>query len=219
MEIRSFAAAPSLTGRTISGYAVVFNSESQVMFDPKAGRMFIEIIEPQAITKDIILDSDIKMLLEHNKERLLARCNKGKGTLDTFIDTKGVRYRFNSPNTQDGDFAVEMIKRGDISGSSFAFTIAKNGDKWEKRKDGIWLRRVKRARKLYDFTITADPAYQQTTAEVRKFLTKLTDEERAREMAYYYRKAGMKMPKRTMTLDEAVKIINDIDKKLSTIKF
>ena len=83
MEIRSFSelGAPRVTGRTVEGYAVVFNHESKVLFDKANKRFFIEIIENGAITEELLRSCDIKALLEHNRQRMLARYTRGIGSL------------------------------------------------------------------------------------------------------------------------------------------
>ena len=175
-EVRSFGgvATPTIQGRTISGYAIVFNSKSEVMYDYQNKRRFREIISPQAVSDALIQRSDIKMLLEHDSKRLLARCKQGKGTLKWSIDHNGVLYSFTSPNTSDGDFAVEMLRRGDITGSSFAFYLGKDSDTW--RKDGdIWLRTINKIERIQDMSIVSDPAYSETSADVRSKLNKNTD--------------------------------------------
>lgn len=164
IEIRS-AAAPSVSGRKVSGMAVVFNSPSQVLFE--AGRRFVEIILPGAIDEALIQRSDVKALVDHNRERLLARSKKGRGTLSLGIISTGLYYEFSAANTADGDYTVEMVRRGDIDGSSFSFSVADGGDIWEKRSDGIYLRKIKKISGLYDVTVTASPAYPQTSVGVR----------------------------------------------------
>ena len=163
-EVRS-AAAPSVSGRRVSGMAVVFNSPSQVLFE--AGRRFVEIILPGAIDEALIQRSDVKALVDHNRERLLARSKKGRGTLSLRITSTGLYYEFSAANTADGDYTVEMVRRGDIDGSSFSFSVADGGDVWEKRQDGIYLRKIKKISGLYDVTITASPAYPETSVGVR----------------------------------------------------
>lgn len=163
-EVRS-AAAPSVSGRKVSGMAVVFNSPSQVLFE--GGKRFIEIILPGAIDEALIQRSDVKALVDHNRERLLARSKKGRGTLSLRITSTGLIYQFDAPHTADGDYTVEMVRRGDIDGSSFSFSVADGGDVWEKRSDGIYLRKIKKISGLYDVTITASPAYPETSVGVR----------------------------------------------------
>lgn len=171
-EVRSFEGigTPTTTdeSRTIEGYAVVFNERSLVMYDPREKKIFTEVIKPGAITEGLLQRSDVKALLEHNRERLLARSNKGQGTLTLILDERGLKYRFEAPNTPDGNFAREMIKRGDISGSSFAFrAYSKDATSWTKEPDGTWLRTVNVIDDLRDVTITSDPAFTGTQVSTR----------------------------------------------------
>ena len=170
LEIRSFGgdAAPKIEGRTIDGYAIVFNQRSEVMLDwtDEGIRRFVEVVDPSAVDEALLLSSDIRALIEHNRERLLARYNKGVGTLSLTIDEHGLRYSFDAPNTADGDYAVEMVGRGDISGSSFAFRAKDSDTEWAK-EGNLWVRTIKRFSLLRDVTITTDPAYTQTEVSVR----------------------------------------------------
>ena len=176
-EIRSFIGGkcqPMLreateggSGRTIEGYAIVFGVESRILADYWDN--YREIIEPGAITEERLKEPDIKMTMYHNREKILARSVNGEGTLKLSVDELGVRYEFEAPNTVDGDTALELVKRGDLSGSSFMFwTDEKSGVSYEKRSDGIMLRRVKTIGMIYDMTIAADPAYEQTTVAARE---------------------------------------------------
>lgn len=168
-EIRSFGgdAAPTLNERIIEGYAIVFNKRSEVMLDWSAEhgwRKFVEVIDPSALRTADLLNYDIRALVEHNRERLLARSNKGKGSLELTVDEHGLHYRFEAPKTADGDYAVEMVSRGDISGSSFAFRA--QDEEWRK-EDKLWVRTIKSFATLRDVTITTDPAYTETEVSVR----------------------------------------------------
>ncbi|BEG98112.1 HK97 family phage prohead protease [Bacteroides sedimenti] len=187
MEIRSFdgLAAPKIVdGRTVEGYALVYNQRSKIMYDEKERRVFHEIISDKVASPELLERSDVKALIEHNRERLLARYNKGVGTLSLEFDDHGLKYRFEAPNTPDGDFALEMIQRGDISGSSFAFRSYKPGSySWTKEANGIWLRTVNKLDSLHDVTITADPAYSGTEVTVRS-ITELDEEEHKEDDSY-----------------------------------
>lgn len=171
MEIRSFGenAAPKLVSeRTIEGYAVVFGQRSRVMFDKVSRRYFVEIIQQGAVTEEMLRNWDIKALCEHDKGRMLARCFKGTGSLTLNVDNHGVKYRFNAPNTPDGDYAVEMIKRGDIFGSSFAFWADETKNvRYSKETDGMLLRTVTKIDLMSDIAIVSDPAYMGTEVNVR----------------------------------------------------
>lgn len=191
LEIRSFGgdAAPTISERTIEGYAVVFNQRSEVMIDWSAEeglRRFVEVVSPTAITENLLQQSDIKALVEHNRQRLLARYNKGKGTLELTIDEHGLRYKFEAPNTADGDYAVEMVSRGDIEGSSFAFRVNNDDTTWAK-EGKIWVRTINKFASIHDVTITTDPAYTQTEVNVRSLEEMEKPEERHEEKPKPYK--------------------------------
>ena len=175
MEIRSFSeerAMPRVVeGRTIEGYAVVFERESRLMFDWCKSRFFVEIIKREAVTENDLKGWDIKALAEHDKSRLLARSFNGKGSLVLSIDDYGVKYRFDAPNTAEGDNALEMIKRGDIFGSSFAYTSDEDEDvKYTKKEDGTLIREVSKFKRMFDVSIVTDPAYFGTDVKVRSII-------------------------------------------------
>lgn len=172
MEIRSFGgnASPQLIeGRRIEGYGIVFNHESRVMFDKDRKRFFIEIIKDGAITEELLRSCDIKALLEHERSRMLARFNASAGcsSLELSIDAYGCKYRFDSPNTSDGDYAIEMIRRRDFFGSSFAYwTDERKNVTYEQRGD-LLVRTVNKIDKVFDMSIVSDPAYFGTDVTVR----------------------------------------------------
>lgn len=137
------------------------------MYDVDKKHFFIEVIERGAITDELIRSCDIKALMEHNKQRLLARSNMGTGSLLLSVDDYGLAYKFDAPNTQCGNDAIEMIIRGDLFGSSFAFWTDEKRNVTYERKDGILFRTVHKIDKLFDVSIVADPAYFDTDVTVR----------------------------------------------------
>lgn len=148
--------------RTVYGYAVVFDSPSQDMG-------FIETIKRGAITQELVDACDIFAKFNHDDDKILARSNKGEGSLKLTVDEKGLRYEFEAPNTDLGDELLEYIKRGDISQSSFAFAIdpdAKDAQKWEKR-DGKIYRTISKIGYLYDVSPVWTPAYLATSVDKR----------------------------------------------------
>lgn len=148
--------------RKVEGYALVFNSESEDLG-------FIETIEPSAIDDEVIAKSDVFALMNHDNNRgILARSRRGKGSLKLTIDDRGLKYEFNAPKTTLGDELLEMLRRGDITSSSFAFTVATNGEVWEKR-DGKYYRTIKKIDRLFDVSPVYNPAYNETTVACRSF--------------------------------------------------
>ena len=156
--------------RIITGCAIVFNTETTLYtYDDKEYR---ELILPEAVPQSLLDESDIKMTMFHNRELILARSNKGKGTLRYSRDDKGVYFEFEAPNTVDGDKALALVRSGDLSGCSFAFTI-RDWDTFEDvevRKEGdttIVLSKIREIAEIRDFTIAADPAYPTTEVKAR----------------------------------------------------
>lgn len=176
MEIRSYneLGTPKVNGRVVEGYAVVFNHESKVLVDLEKKRFFIEVIERGAITDELLSRSDVKAVLEHNKQRMLARSVNGVGSLTLELDEYGLKYRFEAPNTADGDYAIEMISRGDINGSSFAYFTNDKKNVVYSQRDGIVVRTVKKIDRLTDVSPVADPAYTGTDVTVRSIDEVLT---------------------------------------------
>ena len=143
--------------RHIEGYAIVFNSLSNDLGG------FREIIEQGAITDELIKNSDILCLMNHDiKKGVLARSYQGRGSLKLEIDEHGLHYSFEAPKTALGDEVLEGIRRGDISKCSFAFVCGE--DNWTKDENGEYIRHVKKIKNLYDVSLVYHPAYEETEA-------------------------------------------------------
>ena len=130
------------------------------------------------MTREMLDAQDIKLTMFHDRQLVLARSNKGKGTLSYEVDNVGVKFCAEMPHTVDGDKALELVSRGDIAGCSFIYSTDEDDSEnavsyerlAEKGEDGedILLRHVKRIDNVYDFTITTDPAYEQTDVSKRE---------------------------------------------------
>lgn len=146
-EIRKAEVRAAETGRLVSGYAVRFDTES-------VNIGFVEIIHRGAITQETINESDVFALLNHNEQTVLARSNHGTGSLSLKVDNDGLFYEFEAPQTTHGDELLEHIKRGEISQSSFAFTVSPEdgAEKWTKRSDGVIQRDIYKIGRLYDIS-------------------------------------------------------------------
>ena len=174
--------------RTIEGYAIVFGRESELLSD--YWDRYKEIIEPGAVDQQLLDASDIKMTLWHNRERLLARRNKGEGTLEVGIDSTGVWYRFEAPHTPDGETALELVRRGDLAGASFIYSTRETDNvRYDKLEDGTVVRHVIKITRIYDMTIASDPAYKDTTASAREMITLVTKEQQIPSSKHHRRVA------------------------------
>lgn len=170
--------------RTITGYAILFGVPSAPLYDWEDEEAR-EVIAPEAVTKELLDGCDIKMTMFHDRQLILARSKNGAGTLKYGVDDKGVYFEFEAPNTVDGDKALELVRRGDISGCSFAFSTHYYDSAYVQRTvqrvDGktIITYTVNVITGIYDFTLAADPAYPDTNceAEVRELIRELRGQE------------------------------------------
>ena len=125
--------------RLVEGYSLLFNTESRDLGG------FKETISPEAL-EGVIEQSDVFCLLNHQKDRgVLARSKNGKGSLMLEIDERGLKYLFEAPKTALGDELLEYLTRGDITGSSFAFSVAE--DEWKALDNGTYKRTIKKFKK------------------------------------------------------------------------
>lgn len=146
--------------RTVEGYAMLFGVKSD-------GLDFEEVIERGALD-GVIEKSDVFALLNHNRDRgILARSVNGKGSLTLTVDSKGLKYRFEAPRTMLGDELLENLRRNEINQSSFAFTVADGGEKWERMKSGKWKRTISQFARIYDVSPVYNAAYSKTTVCMR----------------------------------------------------
>lgn len=153
-----FRSSGTLTarGKTLSGYAAVFNSEANL-------GDFQELIRPGAFAKSLATNSNVRALVHHNGEALLGTTRGG--TLKLREDAHGLAFELALPDTSHGRDLAILVDRGDVSGCSFGFRVSPGGDRWEQR--GAQLVRELLAVDLMEVTLTADPAYQDTTVAMR----------------------------------------------------
>jgi len=151
-------------GNTIRGYAAVYNSDSEWMGG------FYEQIATGAF--DGVMDNDVRAYFNHDENLLLGRVSSG--TLRISTDKRGLFYEVDLPNTTYANDLAELMKRGDVNQSSFAFLIEK--DRWEQR-DGTTYRIIEKVSRLLDVSPVSQPAYPDSTSELKRDLETETKEE------------------------------------------
>jgi len=135
----------------LEGYAAVFNSETDL-------GAFREVIKPGAF--DDVMDNDVRALINHDPNLVLGRTTNG--TLKLEQDERGLKYRVELGKQQYAKDFYESVKRGDISQSSFAFTIDKQS--WNEERT---VRSVDKVRQLLDVSPVTYPAYSAATVQAR----------------------------------------------------
>ena len=154
--------------RMISGYGIVFNSDSLPLqiWDDQTGRI-IEAVE--IITQDSMKGADMRDVISainHDFQKVLGRTTSG--TMKLSADAKGVSYRAEAPKTGYADDVIELLQRGDLSGSSFVFSMDwEAGYDIQERDDGVLQASPKKITKVYEMGPVINPAYPETTAQNR----------------------------------------------------
>jgi len=167
--------------REIEGRPIVFGVRSVNLTPWSATRKVYEVLEPGCISRELLQKSDVVLNLNHNSDvvNVLGRYrnNPERDTLLLALRADGIDCRCDLPKTNNANDTLELIRRGDITGMSFAFSDdyedTENGVSLERTNDiedgkEVWLRHVKRITGLYDVSIVTHPAYDQTTVVSRE---------------------------------------------------
>jgi HK97 family phage prohead protease len=130
---------------------------------------FREIIAPGAF--DDVLRSeelDVVALFDHAGQPL---GRSTSGTLKLWTDERGLNYEIDPPDTQLARDVMSLMARGDLFGSSFAFTVETgSGEEWERDEDGGMRRTIKRFNGLYDVSVVTHAAYGNATSAALRSL-------------------------------------------------
>jgi HK97 family phage prohead protease len=152
-ETRSVPLEAPKTGRTLTGYAALFDSPADI------GGMFIEKLAYGAFTR--ALSGDVHAVLNHDFGRVIGRTLSG--TLRLRQDAKGLRVEIDLPDSPDGQTAFELVKRRDLTGMSFSFLPLV--EQWDDTGDMPV--RTLREVELFEVSIVARPAYADTSIAAR----------------------------------------------------
>ena len=165
--------------RRVVGKPIVFGVRSVNLTPWSSSRVVYEILEPGCISDELLQRSDVVLNLNHSNQvqHILGRYRKGTGTLALAKRENYIESDCELPETTAANDTLVLIKRGDITGMSFAFADdyedTENGVSYERTNetlDGkeVWLRHVKRITGLYDVSIVTTPAYEQTSVGTRE---------------------------------------------------
>ena len=156
LEIRSGSSLQTSNGKLV-GYAAVFNAPSLDLGG------FREIVAPGAFKRTLADSASVTALYNHNADQVLGRV--GSGTLRLEEDDIGLRFELDLPDTSYARDLSALVQRGDVAGCSFAFSVRPGGELWEET-NGQSIRTLT-ALDLGEITITAQPAYPDTTVAKR----------------------------------------------------
>ena len=155
----------SAASPTIKGISPPFNSKSEDLGG------FREVFAPTAFDKvvgrhrnDPRGGVDVVALFDHMGQPIGRTTND---TLKLSIVDRGLAYAISPPDTTLGRDIVTLVRRGDLFGASFAFSVAQGGESWTQEADGTAVRTVNEVSGLYDVSVVTRPAYPQSSAALR----------------------------------------------------
>ena len=167
--------------RTIVGMPIVYGVRSVNLTPWSEDREVYEVLEAGFITPELLHRSDVVLNLNHSNKvtDILGRYrNSERDTLSLDLLAAGMACRCDMPHTNNANDTLELMRRGDITGMSFAFSDNPHDKESviyeqtnERSADGkeVWLRHVRKATGLYDVAIVTHPAYEQTSVVTREF--------------------------------------------------
>lgn len=145
----------------IEGHPIIYDSKTDIGF-------FDEIIEKGALNDADL--TDVRFLVNHDDKRIpLARSrrNNKNSTMQLSVDDKGlnVKVKLDTENNGEARALYSAVKRGDISGMSFMFSI--EDEEWEELESEHPLRRIKKIGTVVEVSAVTFPAYADTTINTR----------------------------------------------------
>jgi HK97 family phage prohead protease len=173
IELRSIPAADLEVRQVggsahIIGYAALYGVRSLDLGG------FVEELAPGAFKRVANSDADVLALYDHDSQYLLGR--RSANTLQVEEDKKGLHYTIEVNSNDPLAAAVAArIARGDVSGSSFAFRVAAQGDEWGLTEKDYPLRTVTEVSMLRDVGPVSQPAYPETSSGLRSALSGLAE--------------------------------------------
>ena len=174
--------------RTIIGMPIVYGCRSCNLTPWSEDREVYEVLEAGFISPELLQRSDVVLNLNHSNlvTDILGRYrNSERDTLALDMQATGIACRCALPRTNNANDALELMRRGDIDGMSFAFNDNPNDKESvtyertnERSADGkeVWLRHVRKATGFFDVAIVTHPAYGQTSVVTREFADEIMRE-------------------------------------------
>ena len=169
----------------VEGYAAVFNQRALIWESEWSGWKYMEVIDRNAFNGADMSDTVFKY--NHGDvAMILARTSNNTLTMNT--DDKGLRISADIIDTNNGTDVYKLIKHGDLTKMSFAFTVKSERTEVDK-ENKIYTRTITAFDKIYDVAVVDFPAYDGTSIQARSKeyfvnLEKDLQEEKRRKKLY-----------------------------------
>ena len=192
-------------GTEISGYALKFGV-------PSLNMGFTEFINSTAL-KNVDL-SQTMLLYNHDFGNILARADAGNLTLK--VDGTGLFFDANLPDTTLANDVVADIQAGNLKGCSFGFTLPDDGsgDTWTQDAQGNLVHTINQLATVAEISITAIPAYTQTSVAVQRSMENFKKGVKKRDMAE--KENNENLLDAIKGLQEQVRALKDAESKADT---
>lgn len=144
--------------RYLEGYFAVFGEPYQVWDG------WVETIERGAFARYLASGEDVKVLWNHDSNIVLG--STGNSTAALREDETGL---FGSVEINEADQEAvngyARVSRGDVTGCSFGFDIARQEEWWDE--DGVYHTKITEVDPLYEVSPCTFPAYKATSISAR----------------------------------------------------
>ena len=195
-------------GTYITGTPIVFDQETDLGW------------YRESISRDALANTDLKdvrFLIGHNTSMIpLARSrnNNENSTMQMVVTDRGMEIRvdLDTENNAEAKALYSAVKRGDMSGMSFMFTVDK--DAWEDIDTDCPKRTIMSIRKVFEVSAVAFPAYEQTDIQAASEGDPLDSVkaslESARKQAEEEREAAAEQERRTAILERLENLTKEV---------
>lgn len=148
-------------GDHVVGMPIVFDSRTDL-------GLFDEMIDSHALDNTDL--KDVRFLVNHDTSKIpLARSrnNNANSTMQMEITEAGMNIRvdLDTENNSDARNLYSAIKRGDISGMSFAFLV--DGEEWTDLESDHPTRTITSISRVLEVSAVTFPAYEATSISAR----------------------------------------------------
>ena len=148
-------------GTFITGTPIVFDQATDMGW-------YEETIDREALADTDL--KDVRFLIGHNTSMIpLARSrnNNENSTMQMTVTNDGmdIRVDLDTENNAEARALYSAVKRGDMTGMSFMFTVDTDKDMWKDTDTDYPKRTIMSIRKVFEVSAVAFPAYPQTSIQ------------------------------------------------------
>lgn len=153
VEVRATAGGE----KRIGGYAAVFGKLSRNLGG------FVELVNQSAFNESR-MDGFPEVVARYNHDDMMLLGTTAAGTLRLSVDDAGLDYSVAPPPSRAD--VLELVERGDVRKSSFAFRVMAGGDEWTTTEQGYPMRTLTNVQ-LVDVAPVVSPAYTDSSVGLR----------------------------------------------------